>query len=87
MIDLFGNDTPYPNQDRRRVKNKLSDPNPMVLTYGEKPGYQCATCQHLVYRPFAKRYYKCKLRGTDSSPSLDHRVRWTACQKYEPIDA
>lgn len=73
-MELFG---------ANEVRSYESTPNPMITAYGEGPeGARCRTCAHLVCKEYAKRYYKCKLRGTDGVRT-DHNYYWPACSKYE----
>lgn len=89
-LDLFGDDTPITPVQRIRYETRNVDGswkvNPMGLVHGYTEGQKCKTCKHLCYKEYAKRYYKCSLRGgvDTASPQSDHRVNWPACAKYEP---
>jgi len=67
----------------------ITEPNPCVKLYGYDPdGRLCQYCKHLWYKQRSKhstRHYKCELRKLTSGPGSDHRVRWKACGKYEPV--
>ena len=94
MIDLFGNDTPYPVDKRRRLNPALRNDdgswkiNPMVLKFGEAEGKKCKHCKHMVIKQYGNRYFKCRLRGNVGacSPASDHRWNWPACSKFEEQD-
>jgi hypothetical protein len=59
-------------------------PNPMVRWFGRGPeGARCATCRHLVRHRYSRTYWKCALRRNTGGAATDHRVRWSACEKYE----
>lgn len=63
---------------------RLNEPNPCVRLYGRDAyGRTCATCRHLHAHAHGRRYYKCDLRKETCGPGTDHRVKWSACGKYE----
>jgi hypothetical protein len=57
--------------------------NPMVRAFGKLDGKKCKTCKHLIAKRWDKVYYKCSLRLDTNGPGTDHRVNWTACNKYQ----
>jgi len=89
-IDLFGEETPLPEErankrDKRKNKSGGWIDNPMHNVYGvDQQQRRCKTCIHLYGRLFSKTYYKCDLwsKGT-ASPSDDHKVNWIACRRYD----
>lgn len=67
----------------REVSIGRNESNPMIAAYGTGPeGTKCRDCTHFGYKQFAKKYYKCELRGTIGA-STDHNYYFTACGKYE----
>jgi hypothetical protein len=85
-MDLFGEDTPQKEPQRRRKKNKSGSLifNPCINSYGEGPaGAKCKTCKYLLYKHRTRRYYKCHFRYITSGPGSDHKINWPACGKYE----
>jgi hypothetical protein len=86
-MDLFGNDEPQKEpQRRRRGKTKSGSLlfNPCIQSYGEGPaGTKCKTCKYLLYKHQTKRYYKCHFRYITSGPGSDHKINWPACGKYQ----
>jgi hypothetical protein len=66
---------------------KNREPNPMVRAFGRGPeGKICRECRHMIVKRFAKTYYKCRFRENTNGPGSDHRVRWSACVKFEEVD-
>jgi hypothetical protein len=90
MKDLFGSETIPETRDqylkRRRREERTATgalrKNPMIRLFGETQGKKCKECLYLCYREFAKRYYKCQLRGCSGSATTDHRVNWPACGRF-----
>lgn len=64
------------------IERRQALENPMARAYGEKPGYKCKSCDHLVYKQLARRYYKCELYKITSGAATDFKVNWTACSKW-----
>lgn len=51
----------------------------------EPAGETCGSCARCRYKAgHAKRYYKCALTPDTAGPATDIRVRWPACEKWEP---
>ena len=66
------------------VDESKSDPNPMAKAHGYGPDdKRCKHCQHLFFRQFDKKYYKCALRQNTKGAATDQRVNWRACGKFE----
>lgn len=60
------------------------EPNPCIALYGYGPqGEQCKTCALLFTHHVGSKYHKCSLRRFSHSEATDHRVRWSACGKWE----
>jgi hypothetical protein len=70
-------------EEQERLKR--TEPNPMIRAWGYGPeGKQCKNCKNLViHGDHARNYWKCLLRRITNGPATDHRVKWTACGKYE----
>jgi hypothetical protein len=89
VTDLFGNEhelkEPGANQLPGRNKSGGYLENPMHLVYGKIEGEKCKNCTHLVAKRYSKTYYKCELRQNvnKTSTKSDHKVNWTACEKFE----
>lgn len=91
MPGLFGFDVPVDGSTSSSVKKKAkawpdaAHFNPMVRAYGrhEDPDLRCKNCKYLFYKQFARRYYKCDLRGNTNGTGTDHRKHWPACKKHE----
>ncbi|WP_244410570.1 hypothetical protein [Parageobacillus thermoglucosidasius] len=43
---------------------------------------KCKHCQHLFYKQFSNKYWKCALRQNTNGPATDHRVNWRACGRF-----
>lgn len=57
--------------------------NPLLRYFGKGPeGERCKNCEHLYYKSYSKKYYKCDLRKDTASTKTDHRVNWPACGKF-----
>jgi hypothetical protein len=60
--------------------------NPCMNLYGKGPvGRQCKECSHMYQKQYDKVYWKCDLRKDTNGPGSDHRRRWPACARFEPI--
>lgn len=58
--------------------------NPMVVKYGKGPeGEKCKNCEHLYFRQYNRRFYKCRLRGDTHGPGTDHQVGHHACSFFK----
>ena len=85
MKGLFGYEI---SEEAKPIGKRLSTairPNPMIAAYGpcKIDGQRCKDCKHLYYRQFARKYFKCDLRGDTRGPGTDHRKHWLACAKFE----
>lgn len=49
-------------------------------------GETCGTCDNLVVRSFAKRYFKCALVGATGNPATDIRKKSPACAHWEKAE-
>jgi hypothetical protein len=91
---LFGFDVPVDKgthlSENKKPKTWESDENdnPMVLAYGrhQDKDLRCRDCDHLFFKQFAKKYFKCSHRGNTGGEATDHRKHWPACTKFEPVD-
>jgi hypothetical protein len=83
--DLFGETIKYEDPKGKRNKGGGYIENPMHAVFGKNENERCKSCIHLVYKQYAKRYYKCELRGNvdKCSAASDHKVNWFACGKFE----
>ena len=86
MKGLFGYevaDLSTPTKAQYKANRFLA--NPMIRAFGmaHDPLARCKDCKNLVYKQYAKRYYKCILRGCSNSEATDHRLHWQACSKFE----
>lgn len=76
QIELFTN---------REVSVGRSETNPMIKVFGKGPeGTRCRHCEHFGYKQFAKKYYKCDLRG-NTGASTDHNYYFASCGKYKEV--
>ena len=85
MLDLFGNESYLPKgNDSLKNKDGRLKHNPLIGVYGPGPDdRKCKHCKNLYFKSYGKRYFKCKLRKSSSSPATDHRVNFPACSKFE----
>ena len=91
---LFGFDVPIDGATSSSVKKKpkawqeAEMDNPMIRAYGRHPDkdLRCRDCDHLFFKQFAKKYFKCSHRGNTGGPATDHRKHWPACTKFEPLN-
>lgn len=72
------------------LANAMATPveeNPCVRSYGKGPdGEICKHCALLYsHTPGKKTFWKCELRPHTNGPGSDHRVKWKACAKFEPL--
>lgn len=86
MFDIPPIELPEPEKPTKVAKRDM--PNPCIALHGPGPeGRQCKDCCHLVHFRQAASWYKCELRtGKQSrwgSVGTDHKVRWSACGKFE----
>jgi hypothetical protein len=70
---------------RQEMEQLIQEPNPMVRKFGRLVGGRtCRACRFLERKTYHdKPYYKCHWRGDTRGAGTDHRVRWTACKKFE----
>ena len=84
QLDIFGGEV-----DIKELPKSVGGGKPkrkyetMQAVYGEKPGYTCKTCAHLVRKKYANVYYKCELWRDTSCAASDIRVNGTACNMWE----
>ncbi len=91
---LFGYNVPVDGSASETTSNKqkaweeTADDNPMVRAYGRHEDHtlRCKDCDLLLWRQFAKKYFKCVHRDNTHGEATDHRKHWPACTKLEPID-
>ena len=91
---LFGYNVPADGSSSASIPKKqkafeeADQSNPMVRGHGRHPdlGLRCKDCDFLLWKQFAKKYFKCSHRGNTSGPATDHRKHWPACTKLEPFD-
>ena len=91
---LFGFDVPIDGSTSSSVKKKPKAwqddqyDNPMIRAYGRHMDHdlRCRDCDHLFFKQFAKKYFKCALRGNTGGEATDHRKHWPACTKLVPLD-
>jgi hypothetical protein len=78
-LNLFGEKIQELSEDFQTINIKI---NPLIKAYGLTDSKKCKTCDHLFFKSYAKKYYKCDLRKNTNGPNSDHRVNWPACGKY-----
>lgn len=78
MLDLFGNDTPYPT-GRQSFSDKKAY---MKYRKSDDPNRKCKFCKHLVKKSYSKVYYNCDLISLGNSEASDIRVNHV-CDHFE----
>lgn len=81
VTNLFGEEVPVP-QDAP-PKRGLDPHQQMLALYGQRRGYTCGRCDHLLRQGRAYDYLKCEKFGITHGPGTDWRARYHACGLFE----
>lgn len=78
--NLFGEEIPAPD---RQPKRGPTPHQQMLRLYGQKRGFVCRDCKHLVATGNNATYYKCSKFGVTSGAATDWRLKWAACGLFQ----
>lgn len=82
VTNLFGEEVPVPQATAKRGL----DPHQQMLTlYGQRRGFTCGKCKHLLSSGKNEPYFKCSRFGITASAATDWRKKWPACGLFEDI--
>lgn len=81
--NLFGEEVPVP-QDAP-IKRGLDPHQQMLALYGQRRGFTCGRCKHLLDNGKNRPIFKCAKFGETRSAATDWRVKWQACGLFEDI--
>ena len=81
VTNLFGEEVPVP-QDAP-PKRGLDPHQQMLALYGQRRGYTCGRCDHLLNSGRNRPIFKCAKFGISRSEATDWRAKWQACGLFE----
>ncbi len=68
------------------MEKSPQEPNPCVRQFGAGPeGKTCKECALLYRKRYSNTDIKCSLRPDTNGPGTDHKARWKACAKFQPM--
>lgn len=77
--NLFGEEI---SQEQPRGRGP-SPHQQMLRAYGQRRGFACRDCEHLVATSKNATYYKCGRYGVTSGSATDWRLKWAACGLFQ----
>ena len=78
--NLFGEEVETQGQPTKRGPSPHQQ---MLRLYGQKRGFVCSDCKHLVATGKNATYYKCSRFGITSGAATDWRLKWAACGLFQ----
>ena len=78
--NLFGEEVETQWQPTKRGPSPHQQ---MLRLYGQKRGFVCRDCKHLVATGKNATYYRCGKYGVTSGAATDWRWKWAACGLFQ----